>query len=61
MKIYKEQIIEINNQQEDEIFPTITFDKNIIRINQQDENSIDFVKNWIENPDDFTEYPIDIT
>ena len=55
----KEQIIKLNENQQDEYLPiTISFDMNEIIINQQTQNSIDFFNDWINQPDEYKEYKI---
>ena len=50
-------IISINNQNQFSLI-SIEFDMNEIIINQQSENTIEFMKEWIENPEDYKYYSI---
>ena len=55
----KEQQIKINENQQDEYLPIcIAFDMNVIIINEQREDSIDFFDYWIEQSEEFKEYEI---
>ena len=55
----KETIKLNNNQQQDDYSPiTISFDMNEILINEQKEDSIQFMKDWIDNPQEFKQYKI---
>ena len=55
----KENFIQLNKENiKEEYKPTVLFEKNIISICQEDEKSIEFVKKWIDQPEDFTEHQI---
>ena len=56
-KDYKLQI-QIDSIYKEEIEPCISFNGNFILIGQEKENSIHFMKEWIENPEDYTMYPV---
>ena len=54
----KDHIIKLNNQNDDYLPLTIAFDMNEIIIGKETIKSIDFMKEWIENPEIFKEYQI---
>ena len=56
----KEIIIHVNKQEEDYYPLTISFDSNEISIcnNNENENVIHFMNDWISNPDEFKLYEI---
>ena len=55
----KEEIIKLNSNQQDDYLPIlITFDMNEIIFGIQSENSINFMKEWIEQPSEYKEYKI---
>ena len=55
----QKKVITINNQQNDYLPLSIQFDMNEIYIGNQNENSIDFMKDWIEQSQDYKEYKIE--
>ena len=50
--------IKLFMNQSSECSPTITFENNIIRICDENENALHFMKEWIEQPDNFKIYQI---
>ena len=55
----QEQIIKLNENQQDNYLPiSIQFDMNEIIFGNQSENSINFMKEWIEQPSEYKEYKI---
>ena len=55
---YKLKCFINEEEQEEFITPNILFDMNEILINQQNDKAIDFIKEWIEQPNEFKEYKI---
>ena len=55
---YKLKCFINKEEQEEFITPNILFNTNEILINQENDKAIDFIKEWIDNPEDFKEYKI---
>ena len=55
----KDHLIKLNDQQQEEYLPiSIAFDMNEIIVCQERDDSIQFMKQWIENPNEYKEYSI---
>ena len=55
----EDHLIKINDQQTEEYLPiTIAFNMNEITVCQEQQNSIHFIKEWIEHPENYTKYQI---
>ena len=54
----KDHIIKLNNQNDDYLPIRIAFDMNEIIIGKETPNSIDFMKEWIDHPEEFKLYTI---
>ena len=53
----KETVFKLIEDKE-EIDPCISFNGNFITIGKENETSIDFMKEWIENPDEYKMYSV---
>ena len=53
----QEIFITLKNKQE-EYIPCITFNNNTISLCQEEENRIEFMQQWIKNPEEFITYPV---
>ena len=53
-----EHIIKLNKQKDDYLPINISFDMNEIIIGKETQNSIAFMKEWIDHPEMFKEYQI---
>ena len=54
----KEIIIKLSNSSQKEYIPCITFNTNTIDICKHSEISINFIKQWFDNPNDYTMYTV---
>ena len=55
----KDHLIKLNHQQQEEYLPmTISFNMNEIIVCQERDDSIQFMKEWIEKPNEYKEYSI---
>ena len=58
---YRLKISTINKHEEKvivETIPSITFNTNTIDICKENDNAIHFIKQWLENPDNYSTYSI---
>ena len=51
-------LIQTDSKYEEVVIPCISFNGNFISIGEQNENSIQFVKEWIENPEEYKIYTV---
>ena len=54
----KETIVNLPNNQQDEYIPSITFNTNTITICKQENNTIQFIKQWLNHPEEYKIYEI---
>ena len=56
----KETIVKLSQEHQFDYYtPSISFDKNFIRICAQNESAIHFMKKWMEQPEDYSTYQIE--